>query len=87
MNDGQEKLFTSKFGYRKWRKICKKAGLPGLKFHDLRKIFASIPAQNGVSIAITQRLLEQLSPNLTNKVYTNVNPVLRNAAEQLSVSK
>jgi len=83
---GQEKLFCTKFGYRKWRKICKVVGLADLKFHDLRKTFCSLLAQNGVSTAVTQRLLEHSSPNLTNKVYTNVDPVLRQAVEQLKIS-
>ncbi len=82
---GQEKLFRMKFNHRKWRKICKEAGLADLKFHDLRRTFCSLLAQNGVSTAVTQRLLEHSSPNLTNKVYTNVDPVLRNAVEQLPV--
>ncbi len=34
---GQEKLFCTKFSHRKWRRVCKKAGLADLKFHDLRK--------------------------------------------------
>jgi site-specific recombinase XerD len=51
----------------------------------LRKTFGSILAQNGVSTAVTQKLLEYSSPNLTNKVYTNVDPVLRHAVEQLPV--
>jgi integrase len=84
---GQEKLFQTKFNHRKWHKICKEAGLADLKFHDLRKTFGSLLAQNGVSTAVTQRLLEHSSPNLTNKVYTNVDPVLRHAIEQLPVSK
>jgi hypothetical protein len=42
-------------------------------------------AQNGVSTAVTQRLLEHSSPNLTNKVYMNVDPVLHNAIEQLHI--
>ena len=82
---GQEKLFCTKFNHRKWRKICKMAGLASLKFHDLRKTFCSMLAQNGVSTAVTQRLLEHSSPHLTNKVYTNVDPVLRHAVEQLPV--
>ncbi|MBL7107247.1 MAG: site-specific integrase [Phycisphaerae bacterium] len=82
---GQEKLFSTKFNHRIWRKVCKKAGLADLKFHDLRKTFCSLLAQNGVSTAVTQRLLEHSSPTLTNKVYTNVDPVLRHAVEQLSV--
>jgi integrase len=84
---GQEKLFRTKFNHRKWRKVCKEAGLADLKFHDLRKTFCSLLAQNGVSTAVTQRLLEHSSPNLTNKVYTNVDPVLRNAVEQLPVGE
>lgn len=84
---GQDKLFKTKFPYRKWRKICKNAGLFGLKFHDLRKTSASVLAQNGVSTAVTQRLLEHSSPDLTNKVYTNVDPVLRRAVEQLPINK
>ncbi|MHC4211915.1 MAG: tyrosine-type recombinase/integrase [Planctomycetota bacterium] len=84
---GQEKLFKTKFNYRKWRKLCKKAGLLDLKFHDLRKTFCSLLAQNGVSTAVTQRLLEHSSPNLTNKVYTNVDPVLRQSINKLPVGQ
>ena len=84
---GQEQLFKTKFNYRKWRRICKKAGLDDLKFHDLRKTFGSLLAQNGVSTAVTQKLLEHSSPYLTNKVYTNVDPVLRQAIEQLPVGE
>jgi integrase/recombinase XerD len=82
---GQEKLFNTIFNHRIWRKICERAGLNDLKFYDLRKTFCSLLAQNGVSTAVTQRLLEHSSPNLTNNVYTNVDPVLRQAVEQLPV--
>ena len=87
MKVGQEKLFDDNFSHRHWKKICKDAGLTDLKFHDLRKTFCSLLAQNGVSTAVTQRLLEHSSPNLTNKVYTNVDPALRHAVEQLMVDK
>ena len=79
------KLFDDNFSHKKWKKICKEAGLTDLKFHDLRKTFGSMLAQNGISTAVTQKLLEHSSPNLTNKVYTNVDPVLRHAVEQLPV--
>jgi integrase len=87
LNVGQEKLFNTKFNHRKWRKISKEAGLGDLKFHDLRKTFCSLLAQNGVSTVVAQRLLEHSSPNLTNKIYTNVDPVLRKAVDQLHVSR
>ncbi len=79
--DGQEKLFSDKFSPKKWERVRKTADLPDLKFHDLRKTFASLLAQKGVSTAVTQRLLEHSSPQLTNDVYTNVDPVLRQAVD------
>lgn len=81
----QEKLFNDNFNRNRWKKICEDAGLTGLKFHDLRKTFGSLLAQKGISTAVTQKLLEHSSPNLTNKVYTNVDPVLRHAVEQLPI--
>jgi len=87
LNVGQDKLFRTKFNHRKWRELCMNTGLADLKFRDLRKTFCSLLAQNGVSTAVTQRLLEHSSPNLTNKIYTNVDPALRNTVEQLQVDK
>ncbi len=81
----QEKMFSDNFSHKRWKKICKVAGLGDLKFHDLRKTFSSLLAQNGVSTAVTQKLLKHASPRLTNKVYMNVDPVLRHAVEQLPV--
>ncbi|MHC4337150.1 MAG: tyrosine-type recombinase/integrase, partial [Planctomycetota bacterium] len=83
----QEKIFNDNFSHKRWRKICKAADLVDLKFHGLRKTFGSLLAQSGVSTAVTQKLLEHASPRLTNKVYTNVDPVLRHAIEQLSVGE
>jgi integrase len=85
LDTDQGKIFTDNFSQKKWVKIREKAGLGDLKFHDLRKTFGSILAQNGISTAVTQRLLEHSSPILTNKVYTNVDPVLRHAIEKLPV--
>lgn len=79
----QDLLFTDAFSYKRWRKVCKKIQLSGLKFHDLRKTFASVLAQCGVSTAVTQRLLEHSSPTLTNRIYTNIDPVLRQSVNQL----
>ena len=45
--------------------------------------FGSVLAQNGVSTVVIQRLLEHSSPDLTNKAYTNVDPVLRQAIDTM----
>jgi integrase len=84
--DGQERLFTDRFSPKRWAKIRKAMKMPGLRFHDLRKTFASLLAQRGVSTAVTQRLLEHSSPQLTNDVYTNVDPALRQAIDLLPVA-
>lgn len=86
LQDGQERLFTDRFSPKKWERTRRAAKFPDLKFHDLRKTFASLLAQRGVSTAVTQRLLEHSSPRLTNDVYTNVDPVLRQAVSLLPVS-
>jgi len=79
----QEKIFNDNFSRYRWVKIRQKLGLDDFKFHDLRKTFGSVLAQNGVSTAVTQKLLEHSSPDLTNKVYMNVDPVLRHAVDQI----
>ena len=81
----QENIFNDNFSRYRWKKIRHKLGLDDFKFHDLRKTFGSVLAQNGVSTAVTQKLLEHSSPDLTNKVYTNVDPVLRHAVDQIPV--
>jgi integrase len=87
INPEHGKLFNKKFNHKQWKKICKISGLSDLKFHDLRKTFGSMLAQNGVSTAVTQRLLEHSSPTLTNKIYTNVDPVLRQSVDRLPIKR
>jgi integrase len=85
LDPDQERLFNRRFNQNRWDNIRQKVGLADFKFHDLRKTFCSMLAQNGVSTAVTQKLLEHSSADLTNKVYTNVDPVLRHAVEQLPI--
>ncbi|MHC4507678.1 MAG: tyrosine-type recombinase/integrase [Planctomycetota bacterium] len=82
----QERLFKRGFNQYRWTQIRKKLGLCDFTLHDLRKTFGSVLAQRGVSTAVIQRLLEHSSADLTNKVYTNVDPVLRQAVDQIPAS-
>lgn len=41
---------------RAWRRACKKANLPGLRFHDLRHTWASWHVQNGTPLHVLQTL-------------------------------
>ena len=64
----QENIFNDNFSRYRWTKIRQKLGLEDFTFHDLRKTFGSVLAQNGVSTAVIQKLLEHSSPDLTNKI-------------------
>jgi integrase len=79
----QDKILKRSFNKTRWDKVRQKVGLADLKFHDLRKTFDSVPAQNGVSTAVIQRLLEHSSADLTNKVCTSVEPVLRDVMDKI----
>jgi len=85
--NGQELLLADRFTSKKWNRVRERVRMSELKFHDLRKTFASLLAQRGVSTAVTQRLLEHSTPRLTNDVYTNVDPVLREAVDTLPVGE
>ena len=82
----QDKIFKRCFNKSRWDKVRRKVGLQDFKFHDLRKVFGSVLAQNGISTVVIQKLLEHSSPDLTNKVYTNVDPVLRQAIDTMPAS-
>lgn len=85
--NGHDRLFADRFTSKKRNRVREKAGMPKLKFHDLRKTLASLPAQRGVSTAVTQRLLEHSTPQPTYEVYTNIDPVLRQAGKQRPVGQ
>ena len=53
----QENIFDDNLSRHRWKKIRRKLGLDDFKFHDLRKTFGSVLAQNVVSTAVTQKLL------------------------------
>jgi hypothetical protein len=46
-----------------------------------------ISLKNGVSILVTQMLLEQSSPNLMNKVYTNIDLIICESVDQPAIQK
>jgi len=81
LDSEQEKIFVDCLKQYRWNQIRKKLGLGDFKFHDLRKTFGFVLAQNGISTAVIQKLLEHSSADLTNKVYMNVDPVLRQAVD------
>jgi integrase len=61
------------FGKRTWRKACKKAGLEGLRFHDLRHTWASWLMQAGAPAYAIQALGGWASPKMVER-YAHLSP-------------
>lgn len=57
---------------RRMRDIAQAAGVPVVRFHDIRKTSASLLARAGVSPAVIQARLGHASPALALRVYTRV---------------
>ena len=69
---------------RPWRRIRAKAGLPGVRIHDLRHTFASIAVGGGESLAIIGRLLGHSQVQTTQR-YAHLAPdPLRDSADRIT---
>ena len=54
------------------KKILKDAGLPHIRFHDLRHTFATLALQNGVDIKTVSCMLGHFSAGFTLDTYAHV---------------
>jgi integrase len=62
-----------------WRSLRTKAGLPKLRFHDLRHTVISQLAEKGVPIEVTMDLVGHISPEMTRH-YTHISAKAKAAA-------
>ena len=53
-------------------RVLERAGLPELRFHDLRHTFATLALQNGVDIKTVSGMLGHFSAGLTLDTYAHV---------------
>ncbi|MEV4662084.1 site-specific integrase [Micromonospora echinofusca] len=84
--DGQP-LYPDTVG-RAFRKRTEQAGLPRLRFHDLRHTFASIALNADVSMPILSKVMGHTNPAFTSKRYAHLSPekhseVMRAVGEEL----
>ena len=65
-------------------RVLKRAGLPQVRFHDLRHTFATLALQNGVDIKTVSGMLGHYSAGFTLDTYTHVTtPAQREAANTM----
>lgn len=65
-----------------FRRVCKRAGLTGVRIHDLRRTYGTVALNAGVSIHEVSELLGHSSIQITRQVYARSLPSsIRNATE------
>ena len=61
-------------------RVLKRAGLPRVRFHDLRHTFAMLALQNGVDIKTVSGMLGHFSAGFTLDTYAHVTPAAQKEA-------
>jgi integrase len=68
---------------RTWATVCKKAGIEGVRLHDLRHTYASILASSGLSLPIIGALLGHTQAATTQRYAHLMDDPLRAATERV----
>ena len=77
-------LEYSGFRQRVWEPACRRVGLPGLGFHDLRRTNATVMVRSGVDVKTAQARLGHSDPRMTLSVYAQATTEAdRTAAKRL----
>ncbi len=63
-------------------RVLDRAGLPRLRFHDLRHTFATLALQNGVDIKTASGMLGHYSAGFTLDTYTHVTTLAQTKAAE-----
>jgi|TARA_Y100000310_G_C20282261_1_gene623156 integrase len=83
--DEAGKPLTSFHVSRRFRKLLRLAGLPAMRYHDLRHGAASLMAAQGVPARVAMEILGHAQISTTLNIYTHIAPELqKDAAERLS---
>jgi integrase len=69
---------------RPWDRITERAGLSGLRLHDLRHSYASIGAAAGMGLGMVGKLLGHASPSTTHRYSHFADDPLRRASEKIA---
>ena len=69
-----------------WPKVCRQAGLEGVRLHDLRHTFASHAVMQGVPLPVVSRLLGHAHPRMTFRYAHVSDRETEAAAERIGVA-
>ena len=66
--------------YRRLKTLLEEAGLPSIRFHDLRHTFATLTLQNGMDVKTLSAMLGHVSAATTLDIYTHSTSDMQHAA-------
>lgn len=66
--------------YRRLKPLLEEAGLPSIRFHDLRHTFATLTLQNGMDVKTLSAMLGHVSAATTLEIYTHSTSDMQHAA-------
>ena len=68
---------------KRFKQLLNEAGLPDIRFHDLRHTAASLMLNNGIPVIIVSRRLGHSQPSITMDVYGHLSPGKQQEAASL----
>jgi integrase len=83
---GQEKEKPRADLHRPWRLVTRRAGLEGVRLHDLRHTFASFGAGGGMGLPIVGKLLGHSQPSTTQRYVHIADDPLRRASNAIGAT-
>ena len=75
-------MHASSFRSRWWRALVRKAGLPYIRFHDLRHTAATLLLGRGVPVKVVSEMLGHANVSITLNMYGHVLPHMQQQAAQ-----
>ena len=63
--------------YRHMKTLLQRAGLPSIRFHDLRHTFATLALENGMDVKTLSAMLGHVSAATTLDIYTHITDDMR----------
>ena len=64
------------------QRVLKRAGLPRIRFHDLRHTFATMALQNGVDVKTVSSMLGHYDAGFTLRTYAHVTRQMQQKAAE-----
>jgi integrase len=68
--------------FRQYKILLKEAGLPAIRFHDLRHTAASIMLNHGIPVLIVSKRLGHTKPSITLDIYGHLIPSMKEQVAQ-----